>query len=242
MPIGKLKHPVCKDVEYIDLKRNGVLLKTYGKEVEGKTWRQFQLMIGKEFGSGRYHYMYKANNADSVSKGQVNGVNVSKKESVEIVKSSDVDLIFVKESIQKINERLDTFKGDGLGIDVVLQVTRQNYEMQITFLTREVDKRDAVIIRCENKIDDLENELSNIDDPNSGGTIEAFKMVYELVSGRLKGVQSVSNLQDSDQSDIPSEILKLLGMVDWNSVQPEIKTMIIDTLGKYIQKLPMKGK
>lgn len=239
---GKLAHPIIEEVEYIDVKKGGVLLKSYGRELENKTWRQFQLLIGKEIGTDRYHYQYKKKNDTLIHKGQINGVNL-KKEPDKITKADEGGLVFVKESIKEINNRLDGLKGSDLGTDIILQVTRENYQMQITFLNREIDKKETIIIKLESKVEDLESELSSIDESSGQVSImEVFKVIQEfkqIRSGKLTA--EPVNLSSSNQSDIPPEILELLGAVDWGRVEPELKKMIVDMLSQYIKKLPMKG-
>ena len=240
---GKLAHAIIKNVEYIDVKKGSVLLKVYKEEIEGFSWRQFQELIGKEFGSGKYSYIYKKKNNTTIYKGQINGVSMNKK-SAEIIKPDNSGLTFVKESVDKLNERLDAFKGNDLGVDVILQVTRQNYDMQIVFLNREIDKQATLIIKLESKIDELEIELSEADDGGETKILQYFKMAQEFIALKTGGgsLSPVTNLEESSQSDIPPEILSLLGMVDWLQVEPQVTTTIIETLSYYIQKLPMKGK
>jgi hypothetical protein len=60
---------------------------------------------------------------------------------------------------------------------------------------------------------------------------------------KFTGNKAVQKLGSSDASDIPKEILDILGRVDYQQLQsnPEAYNQILDVLSKYISVLPQKG-
>lgn len=242
MPTGKLKHPIIKDVDYIDIKRGGTLLKTYGKELNGKTWRKLQELIGKEFGSGKYSYIYKFKSTDELSKGQINGVAMGMPQ--EEKPESNLELAEIKAAISTLSAKLsESAKGEGGNVSLWVEMTRQNYDSQIRFLNLEIDKRDRTIEKHEVKIETLTVELSETDgETPMFNAVDAFQLITQIAMKKFGVGAADVKLEDSNQSDIPPGILQLIGMVDWTKVDEPTRQQIEDSLRLFINKLPLKGQ
>ena len=106
----KIKFPIVKDVEYLDVTKNKQILKSYnGAEIDNLSWREVQYKIGDEIGTEFYHYILKFKKSDQLHKGLVRGV--LKDGSQKVSNNSDIELI--KNSINQLNQKpslLKTYK------------------------------------------------------------------------------------------------------------------------------------
>ena len=239
----KLKFSNTKNVEYIDIQKGKVFLKSYTSfGLKGMSWREFQLLLGKEFGPDTYHYGLKLLNKNEVHRGQIKGVNLKENKPGAIVpaRADSKDLLLVNNAIDAINKRLDESAGSVMGVDAVLAFTRQGYEMQISFLNAEMVKKDNYIIKLEHDLDVTEKQIG--DSSGKLGLQDWIVIGKEFLAMKAGLIQPVTNLSESNQSDIPPAILTLLGLADWSKVDRKIIDDIINYLNIFIQKLPMKGK
>jgi chromosome segregation ATPase len=132
-------------------------------------------------------------------------------------------------------------------VDLLLSISKQSYETQITFLNAEISRREIVITKLESKIESLESELDEaaelIEDYKSktglGQYLDIAKTFLMSKQGNLK---PISNLKDSTPETIPAEIIQILGLVDYDAIPADQLTQIIDYLKIFIQKLPLKNQ
>ena len=54
-------------------------------------------------------------------------------------------------------------------------------------------------------------------------------------------VQPLTDLKDSNITDIPGTLIEILGVVDWKEVDQKVQVDIESYLRIFIQKLPLKG-
>jgi len=239
----KIKFPILENVDFFDVIKNKTTIKTYGKkELEGKTWRELCLLIGQEFGAGIFYYNYKQKNNDLVNRGTVRGVNnflATPKE------NKNLEL----NELEKIKTQISNLgQSNGVSVDLLISITKQSYELQINFLNDELRRKQNFIDKLEKQIDDLNDELNNADEQitelqNKTGINQYLGMAQDFLKMKMnKGGAPVVTLKDSNTDDIPTEILNILGAVDWSKVSPEILNTIIMYLNMYIDKLPLKGK
>lgn len=238
-----LKFPLLKEIDYIDIQKSKQLLRSYsGKDVDGKTWREFQTMIGEEFGTAVYYYTLKQKNKKQIHKGQIRGINMSGKQAnKDLTPKTEIESI--KNAVMDLNKKIDQQPGQ-LGVETLLSLTRSGYEQQITLLNNELNRRDQYIDKIENKLDETENRLDECmqsASENNGGIAQYLTIAKEFLSMKAGNVKPISNLKDSNPNDIPPGIIEVLGVVDWSRVDPEILSEIINYLKIFIQKLPMKG-
>jgi hypothetical protein len=240
---NKIKFPKLSKVEYLDIIKNKSVVHSFKpNDLEGLTWRQTQLLLGTILPPGLYNYTLKFIDVNSVNKGTIRSVSnipaaVIKSESSQIEKQ--IDLLQ-----QKVNAL-----GSGssqIGIDVLLSITKQSYETQITFLNNEINKKDLVINKLETKIDSLTDDLDNASElvedlKQKTGIGQYLEIAQTFLKAKIGNLKPISNLKDSDPGDIPEEILLTIGLVDWQKVDANLLSEIINYLKIFIQKLPLKG-
>jgi len=241
---NKLKFPVLENVDYFDLVKNKATLKTFTKkDIEGKTWRAVQLLIGQMFGGGVFYYNYKQQNNDMVYRGTIRAIHNTSGEQKDNKNLELNELEKIKSQIAQIGQ------SSGVSVDLLISIQKQSYDMQVLFLRDELTRKQQVIDKLEKQIDELNDELNNADSQiedlkSKTGINQYIGMAQEFL--KLKGLKGspvpVQTLKDSSPDDIPAEILNILGAVDWSKVSPEILNTIVMYLNMYIDKLPLKGK
>jgi predicted oxidoreductase len=237
---NKLKFPILESVDYLDLVKNKATLKTYSKkDLEGKKWRDLQIMIGKEFGGGVFYYNYKQTTSDMVYRGTVRAIHSMINEIKDNKENNLNDLEMIKKQIASIGQ------SNGVSVDLLISIIKQSYEMRINFLNDELRRKQNFIEKLEKQIDDLNDQLDNadlqIEDLKSKTGINQYlEIAQSFLKAKTLKSAPVATLKDSDPADIPAEILKILGAVDWSKVSPEILNTIVMYLNMYIDKLPLK--
>ena len=238
-----LKFPVLKKVEYIDLIKNrSTVLSLEGKDVEGITWRQFQKMLGEKLPDGSYNYVIKIKGVDTINKGLVRTagkVTTMAKEKIDINLDVQKQILDLTSQVKKIGS------GNDVSVDLLIQVTRQSFETQITFLNHELTRKDLTNVKLESKIEDLHKELDSSDVlisklQEKTGISQYMTIAKEFLSMKAGNVQPITNLSASEASDVPPEIIRILGVVNWSQVPGDVLNEITNTMKIFIQKLPLK--
>ena len=241
----QIKYPILKNVEYFDVMKNKQTLKSYsGADIEAKKWREVSLMIGKDIGAGTYRYTFKFNNTDEIHNGTIRAV-----ESSRTIKDSKVDsklelsLMQLKDKV----ENLTNNNSSNIGVDVLISITKQSYEQQILFLNNQLSAKDNDLQKLENQIEKLNDELdqcyAQIDELNkNSGMAQYIEIAKDFLKLKIPGGVNKVSLADSNSSDIPKEILDLLGVVDWLQVDQNIINEIVKYLNMFIPKLPLKQR
>ena len=76
-PSKVLKFPVLNDVDYVSIYRTGrSVLEIDGKDLEGKTWREFQLYLGERIPIGKCQFTMKFKKSAELHTGQVRAARV----------------------------------------------------------------------------------------------------------------------------------------------------------------------
>lgn len=247
MPTHILKFPILENIEYVDLIKNKTTaISLEGKQLEGMRWRAFQIYAGKKIPAGTYFYVIKKNDDDSIYKGQVKIIGNISGESKKQVPSSDYSNL--QNTVNGLSKRLDEAStGHGVSVDMLIEVTKSSYTIQIDFLNLELIKRSSENEKLQLKNDSLNDELDNAEDTinelkEKTGIVQYIQYAKEFLQMKAGSLKPVTNLEDSNPSDIPKEIIEVLGIGDWEAVPENVKTEIIHYLKMFIQKLPMKGK
>ena len=238
-----LKFPVLKKVEYIDIIKNrSNVLSLTGEDVEGLTWRKFQLLLGSKLPDGSYNYVIKIKNDPTIHKGLVRTagkVTTMAKEQKEINPDVQKQILDLTNQVDKMGS------GNGVSVDLLIQVTRQSFETQVTFLNHELTRKDLANVKLENKIDDLLKELEGTDVliselKEKTGMTQYITIVKEFLSMKAGNIKPITNLSASETSDVPPEIIQILGVVDWQKVPGDVLIKITSTMKIFIQELPLK--
>lgn len=240
----KLKFPVLKKIEYFDIHKNNQVIKTFKDEINDFTWRRLQNEIGDICGSGLYHYSFKQTGSDIINKGTIRGI----KSDNSLIDPNETEIKNLKSKINLLSDNLNKVNKDsgGINVEILMSIAKQSYETQINFLNMEISRRELTIAKLETKIENLENELNEsdaiIDELKSKtGVSQYLELAQSFLKVKSAGLQPVENLSASNRSDIPDEILQLLGLVDYSRIHPDELNKIIDYMKIFIQKLPLKG-
>ncbi len=241
---AELRFPVLKDVEYIDLIKNKeTKLNLDGRTVEGKTWREFQKYLGSKLPERQYHYVIKNKNDNKIHKGIIRTVGVMKSEG----DKGQSELLIVQGNIEELNKKITAMSsGNGISVDTLMSITKSSFETQIRFLELEGTKREAFILKQESQLDEHVKELNKCDViigelKEKTGISQYIAIVERFLMMKAGNVKPITNLSASETSDVPPEIIKILGMVNWQEVPGEALAKITHTMKIFIQELPLKG-
>lgn len=238
----KLKFPVLNDVDYFDAVKNKQTLKSFkGSEINGLKWRELQQKLGALFGNGSVHYTMKLNNDDNLYRGTIRMVQVGITAKNPIDENSTIKL----ELDQIKNQISNLGNAGGVSVDLLLSITKQSYETQITFLNNELNRKEITLTKYLNDIEKLNDELQEcyelIDDLKSKtGLTQYLELAKTFLNSKSANLKPIQTLKDSDPTDIPERILKILGAVDWNQIEQNNLDEIIRYLEMFITKLPLK--
>lgn len=248
MPVKELQFPKLKNFEYIDLSLKGdTKLIVEGKDVEGMQWREFQKYLGAKLPMSNYYYTVKLNGSSKIYKGRVKPIVLK----AGVVSGTDENgkmVLVLKELVTDLTKKVDVIsQGNGVTVDTLLEVTKQSYVARIEFMNVELSKKDTEYSRLEVKYEKLEVELDDADDlienlKEKTGAMQYISIAKDFLKMKAGFSPGVQNLQDSNPSDIPSDITEVLGVINWGDVSSEIINEIVHYLKIFATKLPLKGK
>lgn len=248
----KNKYSTLKNVTYCDIIRGRKTLRRYeGAEVEGLTWKAFQEKVGKDVGAGAFTFSVYFKNGEKYP-GRTKAIDIDNMPSSKDTTESDSESKNILSAIKSLNDSISKKSEGNLSTDMLIQFTKQGYENQLQFKEFQITDLKAAISKLTSANTDLESELDECNDAanefqnqNSWvGIFNQYKPMIEAGLSRLGIKQNTQiKLSSSDQSDIPGEILQILGTVDWIKVQnesPETYNQILSYLRSFIPKLPQK--
>lgn len=252
----KLKFPVIKNFIYFDIVKGKETLLSFSKkdlqEIEGKSWREFQFIVqdkleakyGQKYPAGRFNYICQQNNSTVIERGLIK--TISRKSFLDAPIEKNEDQMSLTE-LQEIKKTLESLKSSDKSTDMMLTTVKQGYELQISFLNQQIQFKDSTIKQFEKDIEKLDNQLdkyeSEIEELRSKtGFNQLLEIGQKMLVAKFGQGQEVTNLSASNTSDIPEEILQILGMVDYQKIPGEQLQKIISGLKQYISVLPLKGQ
>lgn len=250
----KLKFPIMENFDYFDIIKSKENLLSFKKSDIEKlnkcTWREFQFIVqdklnakyGDKYPAGKYHYVCQKTNSTLIERGLIKTID----------RKSFLDSPTDKKENNKMQELIDlkkeleAIKGSNIPNDMLISLTKQGYELQINFLNQQLQNKDSIIQQLNRDIEKLENELDayeiQIEDLKSKtGLNQIIEIGQKMLLAKFGQAQTVTNLSASNISDIPDEILNILGLVDYSKIPDEQMQKIIQGLRNYISILPLKG-
>lgn len=245
MPGRELKHPVMKNIDYFDLHiSKGNQIAIDGKDIEGLKWRELQYFLGEKVPERIYNYQLKIKGKNQIFNGRIKVLIKDKKFSPPEAVTANSNLLNQLDALSK--KVSDLSKGNGVSVDTLLEVTRQSYLQRIEYLNVEVNKGVIEHGRLTIKIEKLETELieseNEIDElKGQTGITQYIEIAKEFLQMKAGNVPPITNLQDSNVTDIPAKLMEVLGIVEWSQVDLHIQYEIVNYLKIFVQKLPMKG-
>lgn len=238
-----LKFPVLDGIDYVDIGKDKQTLISYSpNDVEGITWRDLQTKIGETLPTGIYSYSLKFKNKNEVHRGQIKAINLNKRDQTMPELS---ELSTVKKTIDELNKKLNSLKTDSPGIDLIMSLTKQSYDLQIQFLRDEIARKEREITKLEAEVTALNDELDKSDDliddlKSKTGLNQYIQIAKDFLVMKAGKTQPLTNLKESNPADIPGEVLEVLGVIDWLKVDPNLLNEIVHYLKVFVQKLPLK--
>lgn len=233
----ELKYPILKNVEYASLTKNGKrVLEIPGSDIEGISWRDFTIYIGKKLPPGKYGFTIKFKNNAQLYAGTTRAVTL---DPVEVPKDN-----YIQDQLNELKKIISS-QSAYAGSDQAMVIVKQGYEMQIQFLNRQIESLERSVKKLEDEITELDEDLDEcniklIQAEQKGEYTQYIPGALKLLQAKFGAGKTVS-LENSDQSDIPAEILEILGTVDYSKIDPDSLQKIIQVLKQYISLLPMKG-
>jgi hypothetical protein len=232
----EIKFPILKDVEYISVFKNrNSVLEIDGKDVEGISWRGLQLFLGKSLAPDLYQYTMKFKKANEIHSGRIRatimGIGKTEPETnqTEIIKEFKA----LKDALSKATNT------GGVTFDMLLASTKQGYEAQVSYLNQQIADKEKIINKVENEVNELERDLNDCEKEsakNSG--IGQYLAIGEKILSMKFGKPGKVSLKESDQSDIPEQILTVLGIINWSLMDQENINKIANSIQQYLSVLP----
>jgi len=242
---GKIRFPILKNVDYIDLIKNKVtVLSIDGKDIEGLKWREFQKYVGKKLPSQTYFYSLKLNDDDTLHRGNLKAIGSILKSKID----NPSDYESLQKTVAALNNKLnEVSSNNGVSVDMLLEVTKSSYSMQISFLNNEITKKNNEIEKLINKVDSLNDELGvqdeEIEELKSKTDVSQYiKLATDVFNKKMNTPKASSGLEDVILSSTPDEIIQILNSVDWEKIPEKELADIISYMKMFTQQLPLKGK
>ena len=135
MPIKsqkKLKFPILNNVEFVSIFKNKKsVLESDGTEFEGKTWREFQLILGEKLPSDDYFFTMKFKNNPEVHTGKIRAASLNYKP----LESNSMETDKIITEFKSLKDALSKATNQGgVSFEMLLASTKQGYEAQVTYL------------------------------------------------------------------------------------------------------------
>lgn len=232
-----LKHPILKGVEYASiLKNKKSVLEIEGSDLENKTWREFQIYLGDHLPITSYYFIIKFKNKNEIFTGQIRAVSTDPKK-LESTAMESNELTKKIESLEKSLQK--AANSGGISFDMLLAATKQGYEARIEYLNQKITDKDQQIQEIKREVNELEDDLNDCEKENQkhGGIAQYLAIGEKFLSMKLGKPEKIS-LKDSNTSDIPEEILTVLGVIDWQKIDELSIKRIAENIQNYLSLIP----
>ena len=250
----KLNFPIVPDIDYFDvIKNRQTILSLTNKDLkplEGKKWRELSFFIqdkltetyGTKYMPGSYNYVFQIVGDDIQNRGIMKTLSRDNKINMKETSLNDSG---INKELQLIKSELLKATSGNMPVDMIIQLSRQSYEQQIKFLELQLNDKSKQIEKLEGQINDLNDELNDSETiikqlESKTGIGQYLEIAQKLFSLKIPTGQPVT-LKDSDVSNIPDEILQILGAVDYDKISDEDLKKIIGYLKQYISLLPLRN-
>lgn len=240
-----LKIPVFnKELDYFDVKiDNQRSLELKNEDVNGLKWRDLQKLIGKKLGrGGLFNYQMKWKNSDQPITGKIRAMaNISDDDLK--TKTSDLNP-FLLQKLNDVENKLKNISTASPDSSVVMDIMRASYEARIDGYKERISELKTDKIKLESEIDKLNDELDNYEEKIrelEGGKLDTYLNLFEKIGMmKLGKVKPLSDFTGTNHTDIPKQILDVLGLVDYERISNEQLNKILDMLKMWVQEFPLK--
>lgn len=231
-----LKHPILKDVDYASiLKNKKSVLEIDGKDLEGKTWREFQIFLGDRLPINHYYFNIKFKKSSNVFTGTIRAVSIDNKKTEVNMEGEEILKEFksLKDQISKASDK------GGISFDMLLNATKQGYEARIDYLNQKIADKDELIREIKKNVDELEDDLNDCEKESAKHSgIGQYLAIGEKILNMKFGSPAKVSLKESNSSDIPEQILQVLGVIDWSKIDQASIERIATGIQQYISVIP----
>jgi hypothetical protein len=233
-----LKFPILNNVEYVSIYRTGKsIYEIDGKDLEGFTWREFQLYLGEKLTPGKCQFTMKFKDSAQLHTGAIRAARVGEAAITKEDNKMSDDIIkefkTLKDALGKATNQ------GGVTFDMLLASTKQGYESQVSYLNQVIADKDKLIIKIENEVDGLERDLNDCEKESSKNSgIGQYLAIGEKILSMKFGKPGKVSLKESDQSDIPEQILQVLGIINWQVMDEQNINKIAESIQQYLSVLP----
>jgi hypothetical protein len=243
------------ELEYFDITRDKKTILSLDRETlkqfTGKPYREMQFFVQKvlnekysgQYPPSTYNYSAKKVNEAKIYRGMIKTIDISSAPGNKIETKKEINNMSEISELKKI---VESIKSDNVSSDMLINITKQGYELQLQFLNGQLKHKEQIIVSLEKDILKLESELDKQDlliqdFKSKSGLAPMIEMAQKFIMARVSAPQPLQNLSNSDTTDIPQEILNILGAVDYTRIDESSMQKITDTLRQYITLLPLKG-
>jgi cell division protein FtsB len=231
----QIKFPVLNDVEYVSLFKNrNSVLEVDGKDIEGLTWRQFQLYLGKFLQPSVYNFVLKFKKSNEQHTGKIRAtiMGVSKTEP-ENNSSVINELKTLKDQLSKAE------KSGGVSYDMLLASTKAGHAAQIDYLNQKIQDKEEKIKELKEELNELDQDLDDcLKESSKNSSIGQYLAIGEKILSMKFGSPAKVSLKESDPTDIPEQILIVLGVIDWQKIDAENISRIANNIQQYLSAIP----
>lgn len=158
VPAARLRFPIIpKTIEYLDVIKNKMTIKSYGKEIAGLTWRRVSEKLFEDgVPAGKYSYGMKFFDNPDIYRGFIKSVDVK-------VDSNRIDphtnnLIKIQETIESLKESIKTGT-NSLGIDYIIGSIEKSHQAEISIYKMQIEQLKDNITELKKEITDLDQQL-----------------------------------------------------------------------------------
>jgi hypothetical protein len=236
----QLRFPVLKNIEYISIYQNrNSVLEIEGSEVEGKTWRELQFYLGERLPINSYHFSLKQKNDPAIHTGKIRAVAIGKQAIAEGENQMSNEILREFKTIKDQLAKATT--SGGVSFEMLLASTKQGYEAQATYLNQKITDLNNFINELKLDIKELESDLTDCEKENAKSSgLAQYLAIGERVAQIYLGGKTKTpiSLKESNTSDIPEQILNVLGVINWTLIDPESTTRIANSIQQYLSVLP----
>jgi len=231
-----LKYPILKNIDYASIVRNGKsVLEIEGKELEDKTWREFQLFLGEHLTPGKCYFTIKFKNKSEIFSGMTKAVTMNKS-----IPEDDTKINQVLDQFKKLESKINNAsQAGGVSFDMLMASTKQGYEAQATYLKEKITDKDQIIQELKREITELEDDLNDCEKESAKHSgIGQYLAIGEKILSMKFGSPAKVSLKESNSSDIPEQILLVLGVIDWTKIDQTSIERIATGIQQYISVIP----
>ena len=163
VPAARLRFPIIpKEIEYLDIIKNKVTVKSYKSEIAGLSWRKVNEKLFEDgVPAGKYAYGMKFFKNPDIYRGFIKSVN-SKGDRVS--EGEPKGLIDIKNTIDSLKDSLKSNAGNSLSIDYVMQATQRAHDAEMGIYKLEIAQLKSKIVELKEEVISLDSELDKAEE------------------------------------------------------------------------------